>query len=179
MVDINMKKKSYIKCLDLPEGIHCTKKIWAMKKNRTNHWLDDWTGDHTLILPVFNKNGQYYDRITKVAWAEFDGEAWLINAEYFLYNLSIANHVELHPKIVYAMKILIQEGYADKAMKKLYELDSQKNIICHRPWQLSSERKMQLGIIKRFRAFKIKHKIDTGKELTLRKDPKPIRFWGI
>lgn len=88
------------------------------------YWKDCVGTDRTpSIPPRFNRNGWYYDRLTKEAWLEIDGEAWSYYPETFLYALSLLNHRALLPKEAEAISLLIQAKLCPKSLVDMYRTD--------------------------------------------------------
>lgn len=74
-----MSKKTFVKCLPL-EG-YMRSEAAAIEDMR-----------YVKTLPVYNRNGYYYNRLDRVAWFEVDGSAYLCpRPDDFLYGLSLLN----------------------------------------------------------------------------------------
>lgn len=69
--------------------------------------------------PVFNRDGWYYDRKTNNCWAEWNGTAWKMDKQQFLYELQQLNTPTLHPDEVKAIQTLILFGNCPKSLRQL------------------------------------------------------------
>jgi len=72
------------------------------------------------ISPVFNRDGYYYDRITKTAWVEILGRAFEYSPVQFMYELSMLSHKPLRDIEFQALKTLVINKKASKEMRDLY-----------------------------------------------------------
>lgn len=110
------------------------KKIKALKyKHRPfNNWsLEDIHGNESIIYlkPILNREGWYYNRITRFSWYEYLNEDGIVIAyttrnclwKTFEYELKIFNHTFLLDKEVKAIKVLWSKLSSE--MKELYWLD--------------------------------------------------------
>jgi hypothetical protein len=78
------------------------------------------------MLPVFNRPGWYYDRHTKIAWYEFEGQAWKCSRlDDFLYCMSLAHHRPLANRERTAIKTLIDMNRCPAELRSLIYLDDQ------------------------------------------------------
>jgi hypothetical protein len=88
--------------------------------------IDDETKHLKEIEPVFNRQGWFYDRQTKLAWYESYGRAWLCDRnDDFLYCLKNAMHRPLLKKERQAIKTLMQNKLCPLALKQLYWTDTE------------------------------------------------------
>lgn len=92
---------------------------------KSEKWM--WDGlfaDEDKLKPMFNRNGLYYDRITKLCWIEINGEAFKYPRETFLYEFRIISHVPLSCKEVEAIEILMsRKNLCPKKIYYLYCID--------------------------------------------------------
>lgn len=85
------------------------------------------------IDPVFNRNGYYYDRMAKRAWIERDGKAWVASASSFEWDLKYNDgEPRLESRVYDAIKVLMEEGLADKQLRVLYCQESHARSRWHR-----------------------------------------------
>lgn len=68
------------------------------------------TGLGEEIEPVFHRDGQYFDRLTKSAWAEIDGRAFSIDGNKFLEQVRLLSHRPLGMKVRRALITLREAG---------------------------------------------------------------------
>ncbi len=94
--------------------------------NYGKQWRKNYLEKSEKITPVFNRNGFYLDRETKLTWVEIDGEAWIyLQENHFLYSISHnKSNNRMHPDAFDAMKVIVDLGYVDKKMlnTKAYQL---------------------------------------------------------
>lgn len=82
--------------------------------------FDDWD----RVIPVFERNGFYYDRYTKIAWYEINGEAWKCRRnDDFIFQLEHIGDVRMYPKVFEAIKVLIQWNAESKKQRKAYMVE--------------------------------------------------------
>jgi hypothetical protein len=110
--------KTKVKVLSLPNSISddsgCVEG-WNWRKNFK---------DTDQIHPIFNRVGWYYSRHLKVSWIEFEGEAWLMRTEDFLFRLEQLDHIPLTMEEVKAYKVLRKhKRIPRKEYQKLYRRD--------------------------------------------------------
>lgn len=85
------------------------------------------------MAPVFNRDGHYYDRFTKCAWIERDGKAWVASASSFEWDLKYNDgEPRLESRVYDAIKVLMEEGLADKQLRVLYCQESHARSRWHR-----------------------------------------------
>jgi len=100
---------------------------------------------YTKIVPLFNRDGWYYDRWLKLTWYEKDGYAWKhkdlnSDTELFLYTLDQLNTKCLNCEEINAIKTLMIYGICPKELKDLlfrhsYNMQiiqSQRDVRLHR-----------------------------------------------
>lgn len=77
------------------------------------------------IIPVFNRNGYFFDRLTKIAWLEINGEAWKYgNWESFKFDLDInQGNNRIHPTVYVAIKTLMSQGLASKKQREIHYIE--------------------------------------------------------
>lgn len=91
------------------------------------------------ILPVFNRNGHYYDRELGYSWSEYNGRAYMYPSELdghmFLYDIDQFQFKEnrLNDQCLAAIEILMKYGKATDTYKEMY--DNEKQI---RYWALDA-----------------------------------------
>lgn len=73
------------------------------------------TGLGEEIEPVFHRDGQYFDRLTKSAWAEIDGRAFSIDGNKFLEQVRLLSHRPLGMKVRRALITLREAGIKSNA----------------------------------------------------------------
>ncbi len=105
-----MSKKSYIKILPL--------EYW--QKFMANCFEQDESDSYPEIKPVFNREGQYFDRKTKECWFEVDGKAYLNKNNLFGYELQLLNHTPLTQSELEAFRLLKTNRF--KFPRKLKDL---------------------------------------------------------
>lgn len=104
------------------------------------YWTEEESGiqerkscDHvSSILPIFNRDGWYYNRKTKLEWYEYKGEAFLIKHQMFSYTLSTFNAKVLTTREVKAYREMINLNppkHIKSAISKiLYEDSNNKSL---------------------------------------------------
>ncbi len=75
--------------------------------------------DLTRCAPIFNRDGQYFDTITKKCWFEVDGDAFLLDRNLFTFSLQMLNHKPLRQIERDAINVLINSRLATKTLKEL------------------------------------------------------------
>jgi hypothetical protein len=75
--------------------------------------------DLTRCEPIFNRDGQYFDTITKKCWFEVDGDAFLLDRNLFTFSLQMLNHKPLRQIERDAINVLINSRLATKTLKEL------------------------------------------------------------
>lgn len=100
---------------------------------------------------IFNRDGWYYDRISKVSWIEFtrNGKIYakVKSPDQFLFTLKIENHIPLSKKEVDAILTIwyLQES---KKLRELYETD------CYWKQRRTMVREIKRDLITFFREYK-------------------------
>lgn len=61
-------------------------------------WARTMADELPETRPLFYRDGHYYDRIYRESWVEFDGQAYWVENDNFLFSLSILNHRPLTGK---------------------------------------------------------------------------------
>ncbi len=85
------------------------------------------------ITPVFNRDGEYIDRLQKKYWFEYAGKAYYSREDnksqyhLFKHELSLTPRDELlHPEVENALLTLKKWNRLDKKQKQILELNEQK-----------------------------------------------------
>lgn len=112
--------KNKVKVLSITFPFNYEKKFWI-----------DCLKETDKIRPVFNRNGYYYDRISKKTWLEINGEAWLYSSkEHFLYDLCTnEGNNRISSEAFDAIGLLIEQGLADKKLKKIYYTEKDTRLL--------------------------------------------------
>lgn len=126
--------RTRIKKLSLSSPFCYSKKAWK-----------DCVQEENKVIPLFNKNGYYWDRISGTCWLEINGEAYKYSTpELFKYELSLLDK-GLEDKTMKAIKILMDEKLASRELRELWQLENQRRLIR----QCSLETELKLLKIKR------------------------------
>jgi hypothetical protein len=85
-------------------------------------WYEpDFFKRHKKIAPIFNRNGFYYDRVSKQCWMEIDGIAFEYPAGDFIYRLKMLNHRKLSDTEFKSLKLLIRNRViTDKKIVRMF-----------------------------------------------------------
>lgn len=87
---------------------------------------EEGLGGLKKIEPIFNKDGWYYDRHTKITWVECKFGCWETNdPEMFLYILKLHNHPTLPPNVRAAIKTLISYNICSRQLIDLLRTDNE------------------------------------------------------
>jgi hypothetical protein len=107
---------SFYKILQLPYGLRPDSPYREEPKEYFGNRLVEFS-------PVFNRDGYYYDRKTKVAWYEVEGRAFIGSSDYFLYELQCLEAMErpFLQEEVDAVKILARNKRLPKALARRYQ----------------------------------------------------------
>lgn len=96
----------------------------------------DLISEENRIEPVFNRNGFYLDRQTRLTWVEVNGEAWLyLSFDAFRFDLlhNDGNN-RMNNHIFEAIKTLIDARLADKRLKELYKIEETMRLFQAHHW---------------------------------------------
>ena len=86
-----------------------------------DEFKEEFNNSDLKTQPIFNRDGWYYDRMTKLSWIEFNGKAKLDdNPSYFIYTLKHESHKRLSSKERDAIKVLMSYN---RCPKELIEAD--------------------------------------------------------
>lgn len=83
------------------------------------------------VLPVFNRNGHYYDRELGYSWSEYNGKAYMYPSEQdgymFLYDIDQFRFKEnrLNDECLAAIEVLMKHGKATDAYKEMHGEEKQ------------------------------------------------------
>lgn len=75
------------------------------------------------LVPLFHRNGWFYDRYTRLSWVEYEGKGYVYLREAdFKYHLKLENAKEhrLNDNMCNAVKLLIKEHLFDYKRKQQY-----------------------------------------------------------
>lgn len=96
------------------------------------------------VVPVFNRDGYYYNRVLDVCWFEVDGKAYTTDVEMFIYTVQLLDAARLNHKQVEALRMIVTQRLATNRQQCLlrdYEhsmdnrrvyRDTRKYIMCRR-----------------------------------------------
>lgn len=105
------------------------RKVKKLTLSRMAKWLkeegDDYFLGYTRVAPIMGKDGDYYDRTSKLCWAEFEGSAFLMNAGDFLYTLALADHRPLRDCECEALTRLEKYKLMPKSLKEKFQKDKE------------------------------------------------------
>lgn len=136
---------------------------------------DDWGFEDTIhyykeIAPVFNRNGQYYDRLTKFWWFEHSGRAWTDmenksnkSAYQFCWTMSAFNATILSFQEKDDLRRIINTTTSRKLRRQLQQMihDSSNAELVYFGGNIDS-RKSMLRARKRFEEFRNERKLKNG-----------------
>lgn len=79
----------------------------------------------TEIMPIFNRDGQYFCRQSKTYWFEIQGKAYQKEnqIEIFKFELSLFNHRRLRQVEFDAIKVLLRQQICPKELGKKVHLE--------------------------------------------------------
>lgn len=78
------------------------------------------------IVPVFNRDGFYYDRFLKLSWYEFNGQAWINSGAGFPYQLERTGNNRMHPKVFDGLSGLRNWNILTKKQIKDLEIEQEE-----------------------------------------------------
>lgn len=136
-----------VKILDLPDCYKAKRKYWqSCIENKEE------------IIPVFNRNGYYWDRFSKIGWIEIDGQAWIneekprIDHTYFLFEFELIDTPYLREKEESALRAIEDSCIITKKQKRILYIQKLRRQF----WEMGVD---GLRARKRFTEFKKKHGI--------------------
>jgi hypothetical protein len=80
--------------------------------------MDKEMEHHNKAAFVFNRNGCYYDRKTRMCWIETPHGCWEYDFEMFEYKLGLHDHKMMSPRERNAVQTLINLNVCPKELKK-------------------------------------------------------------
>ena len=96
------------------------------------------------VVPVFKRDGYYYNRVLDVCWFEVDGKAYITDVEMFIYTVQLLDATRLNHRQVEALRMVCTQRLATNKQQCLlrdYEhsmdvrrvyRDARKYIICRK-----------------------------------------------
>ena len=97
----------------------CSIKVLALEGWMTWEWCKEDLDKLEPIVPVFNRNGYYYNRKLDVCWFEVDGKAYIVEKDMFLYDLEGLNISNLNHKQVAALQAICDQDLATKEQRHM------------------------------------------------------------
>lgn len=102
----------------------------------------------TTCEPIFNRDGYYYNSVTKECWFEVDGDAFEYSSDGFLYQLDKLNFRPLLQTERDAIKILQRSGLATQQQIQMLTKDDFHREMRYDKWKLKVKKKEVLKNLK-------------------------------
>jgi hypothetical protein len=90
------------------------------------YWMELHDSDELPeIAPILNRDGYFYETVSKRCWFEFNGKAFdLEKNTQFLFELELLNHKPLSTEEINALKVLTKHKLISKKQRHLLWIDS-------------------------------------------------------
>jgi hypothetical protein len=90
------------------------------------YWMELHDSDELPeIAPILNRDGYFYETVSKRCWFEFNGKAFdLEKNTQFLFELELLNHKPLSIEEINALKVLTKHKLISKEQRHLLWIDS-------------------------------------------------------
>jgi hypothetical protein len=98
----------------------------ALKVLPIEYWMELHDSDELPeIVPILNRDGYFYETVSKRCWFEFNGKAFdLEKNTQFLFELELLNHKPLSTEEINALKVLTKHKLISKEQRHLLWIDS-------------------------------------------------------
>jgi hypothetical protein len=104
----------------------------TLKVLSVEYWMELHVNCHEIasdklpeIAPILNRDGYFYETVSKRCWFEFNGRAFdLEKNTQFLFELELLNHKRLSTEEINAFKVLTKHKLISKEQCRLLWIDS-------------------------------------------------------
>lgn len=107
--------------LNLMRNFEMTLKVLPVE-----YWMElHYSDELPEIAPILNRDGYFYETVSKRCWFEFNGRAFdLEKNTQFLFELELLNHKRLSTEEINAFKVLTKHKLISKEQCRLLWIDS-------------------------------------------------------
>jgi len=98
----------------------------TLKVLPVEYWMElHYSDELPEIAPILNRDGYFYETVSKRCWFEFNGRAFdLEKNTQFLFELELLNHKRLSTEEINAFKVLTKHKLISKEQCRLLWIDS-------------------------------------------------------